>query len=172
MTADLYAGVERQLLELCARQLAAGLDAPGWAVAKLAALSPLRRAADVLLGALAGTVDTEVRHAVAEAYDAGRASALEELDALPDEDRRTVAERTPHARAVDRLAAETIDTVTSTTAAFCGPSRMGIGRLLPRSPRRPCSAPRRAARPRSRPCSGSPTGGSPRSGTGPGAAGH
>ncbi|KAA6220636.1 phage capsid protein [Streptomyces albofaciens JCM 4342] len=114
VTADLYAGVERQLLELCARQLAAGLDAPGWAVAKLAALSPLRRAADVLLGALAGTVDTEVRHAVAEAYDAGRASALEELDALPDEDRRTVAERTPHARAVDRLAAETIDTVTST----------------------------------------------------------
>ncbi|MFH8403744.1 phage minor capsid protein [Streptomyces sp. NPDC018019] len=114
VTADLYADVERRLLELCARQLAAGLDAPGWAVAKLAAVSPLRRAADVLLGALAGTVDTEVRHAVAEAYTAGRASALEELDALPEEELRTVAERTPHARAVDRLAAETIDTVTST----------------------------------------------------------
>ncbi|KEF18386.1 hypothetical protein DF18_22760 [Streptomyces rimosus] len=46
VTADLYAGVERQLLELCARQLAAGLDAPGWAVANLAAVSPMRRAAN------------------------------------------------------------------------------------------------------------------------------
>ncbi|MDN3056188.1 phage capsid protein [Streptomyces sp. SRF1] len=113
-TADLYANVEQRLLALVARQLAAGMEAPGWAVAKLAALSPLRRAADALLDVLAGQVDAEVRHVVAEAYESGRHSALAELGVLADEDRRTVAERTPQAQAVDRLAAETIETVTTT----------------------------------------------------------
>ncbi|MEV0657145.1 phage minor capsid protein [Streptomyces sp. NPDC050395] len=113
-TADLYADVERRLLELCARQLAIGQEAPGWAVAKLAAVAPLRRAADTLLDTLARGVDEEVRHVVAEAYDSGRHSALAELGVLGDDDRRTVAERTPQAQAVDRLAAETIETVTAT----------------------------------------------------------
>ncbi|MFI9203326.1 phage minor capsid protein [Streptomyces sp. NPDC053048] len=113
-TADLYADVERRLLALCARQLAAGMEAPGWAVAKLGALAPLRRAADMLLDTLAGTVAQEVRRVVAEAYTSGRHSALAELGVLGDADRRTVAERTPQAQAVDRLAAETIETVTAT----------------------------------------------------------
>ncbi|MFD7068491.1 phage minor capsid protein [Streptomyces sp. NPDC059913] len=113
-TADLYADAERRLLELCARQLAIGQEAPGWAVAKLAAVAPLRRAADMLLDTLASGVDEEVRHVVAEAYDSGRHSALAELGALGDDDRRTVAERTPQAQAVDRLAAETVETVTAT----------------------------------------------------------
>lgn len=113
-TADLYGDVERRLLELCARQLAIGQEAPGWAVAKLAAVAPLRRAADMLLDTLAGGVDEEVRHVVAEAYESGRHSALAELGVLGDDDRRTVAERTPQAQAVDRLAAETIETVTAT----------------------------------------------------------
>ncbi|WP_406013044.1 phage minor capsid protein [Streptomyces sp. NBC_00984] len=113
-TADLYADVERRLLELCARQLAIGQEAPGWAVAKLGAVAPLRRAADTLLDTLARGVDEEVRHVVAEAYDSGRHSALAELGVLGDDDRRTVAERTPQAQAVDRLAAETIETVTAT----------------------------------------------------------
>ncbi|MCM2420299.1 phage minor capsid protein [Streptomyces sp. RKAG293] len=114
VTADLYADVERRLLALCARQLAAGMEAPGWAVAKLAAVAPLRRRADTLLDTLAGRVHTEVRHAVAEAYDSGWHSALAELDVLSDHDRRLTAERTPNTRAVDRLAAETIETVTAT----------------------------------------------------------
>ncbi|WP_331757307.1 phage minor capsid protein [Streptomyces albidoflavus] len=113
-TADLYADVERRLLELCARQLAIGQEAPGWAVAKLAAVAPLRRAADTLLDTLARGVDEEVRHVVAEAYDSGQHSALAELGVMGDDDRRTVAERTPQAQAVDRLAAETIETVTAT----------------------------------------------------------
>lgn len=113
-TADLYADVERRLLALCARQLAAGMEAPGWAVAKLGALGPLRRAADMLLDSLAGTVDQEVRRVVAEAYESGRHSAVAELGVLGDDDRRTVAERTPQAHAVDRLAAETVETVTAT----------------------------------------------------------
>ncbi|MFE5895901.1 phage minor capsid protein [Streptomyces sp. NPDC056488] len=113
-TADLYGDVERRLLELCARQLAIGQEAPGWAVAKLAAVAPLRRAADMLLDTLAAGVDEEVRYVVAEAYDSGRHSALAELGVLGDDDRRTVAERTPQAQAVDRLAAETVETVTAT----------------------------------------------------------
>ncbi|UUN29435.1 phage minor capsid protein [Streptomyces sp. FIT100] len=113
-TADLYADAEQRLLALVAQQLAAGLEAPGWAVAKLAALGPLRRAADMLLGTLAGQVSDEVRQVVAEAYDSGRTSALEELGVLSDEDRRTVAERTPGTQAVDRLAAETAELITST----------------------------------------------------------
>lgn len=113
-TADLYAEVEQRLLTLVARQLATGMEAPGWAIAKLGALSPLRRAADALLDVVAGQVDAEVRHVVAEAYESGRHSALAELGVLADEDRRTVAEHTPQARAVDRLAAETIETVTAT----------------------------------------------------------
>ncbi|MEV8055162.1 phage minor capsid protein [Streptomyces antimycoticus] len=113
-TADLYADVEQRLLALVARQLAAGMEAPGWAVAKLAAIAPLRRAADALLNVLAGQVDAEVRHVIAEAYESGRHSALAELGVLADEDRRTVAEHTPQAQAVDRLAAETIETVTAT----------------------------------------------------------
>lgn len=113
-TADLYADAEHRLLALCARQLAAGMEAPGWAVAKIGALSLLRRAAEMLLDALAGNVDQEVRRVVAEAYESGRHSALAELGVLGDDDRRTVAERTPQAQAVDRLAAETIETVTAT----------------------------------------------------------
>ncbi|MCQ8829852.1 phage minor capsid protein [Streptomyces malaysiensis] len=113
-TADLYAEVEQRLLALVARQLAAGMEAPGWAVAKLAAIAPLRRAADALLDVLAGQVDAEVRHVVAEAYESGRHSALAELGVLADENRRTVAEHTPQAQAVDRLTAETIETVTAT----------------------------------------------------------
>ncbi|MGW1658877.1 phage minor capsid protein, partial [Streptomyces atratus] len=113
-TADLYADVERRLLELCARQLAVGQEAPGWAVAKLAAVAPLRRASDMLVDTLARGVDQEVRHVVADAYESGRHPALAELGVLGDDDRRTVAERTPQAQAVDRLAAETIETVTAT----------------------------------------------------------
>ncbi|MDT3395585.1 phage minor capsid protein [Streptomyces sp. B1866] len=113
-TSDLYADVEQRLLAVVARQLAAGLEAPGWAVAKLAALAPLRRAAEALLDTLAEQVGPEVRRVVAEAYESGRHSALAELGVLRDDERRTVAEHTPQAGAVDRLAAETVQTVTAT----------------------------------------------------------
>ncbi|MGW1770647.1 phage minor capsid protein [Streptomyces sp. NPDC002104] len=129
-TADLYADVERRLLALCARQLAVGMEAPGWAVAKLGAVAPLRRAADMLLDSLAGPVDKEVRRVVAEAYESGRHSALAELGVLGDDDRRTVAERTPQAQAVDRLAAETIETVTATHRGILRATEDGYRRVV------------------------------------------
>ncbi len=129
-TADLYADVEQRLLALCARQLAVGMEAPGWAVAKLAAVAPLRRAADMLLDTLAGNVDQEVRHVVAEAYQAGRHSALAELGVLSDENRRRVADLTPQAQAVDRLAAETIETVTATHRGILRATEDGYRRVV------------------------------------------
>ncbi|MEV7458776.1 hypothetical protein [Streptomyces rubiginosohelvolus] len=68
----------------------------------------------MLLDTLARGVDEELWHVVADAYESGRHSTLAELGVLGDDDRRTVAERTPQAQAVDRLAAETIETVTAT----------------------------------------------------------
>ncbi|MDX3214564.1 phage capsid protein [Streptomyces sp. ME02-6991-2B] len=113
-TADLYADAETRLFAIIARQLAAGLESPGWAAAKLAAIQPLRRAAGDLLDSLAGTVSTQVRDAVAEAYNSGRASALDELGGIFGEERRTVLDQVPGLRGVDRLAAETIALVTDT----------------------------------------------------------
>ncbi|MGW3690284.1 hypothetical protein [Streptomyces sp. NPDC005125] len=44
-TRDLYEQAEQRLLGIIARQLADGLDAPGWAERKLSAVQAARRAA-------------------------------------------------------------------------------------------------------------------------------
>ncbi|MEF3114494.1 phage minor capsid protein [Streptomyces chrestomyceticus] len=111
---DLYADAEARLLGIVARQLAAGLEAPGWAVAKLADIQPLRRAAQSVVEELAKATTLEVFDAVAEAYNVGARAGLAELGALGDGDARRIGETTPGARAVDRLAHETIDRVTAT----------------------------------------------------------
>ncbi|MEV0992745.1 phage minor capsid protein [Streptomyces sp. NPDC049949] len=111
---DLYADAETRLLSLVARQLADGFEAPGWAVAKLADVQPLRRAAQGVVDALGSATQLEVFSAVTEAYDAGSRAGLAELGALSDADARRIAERTPGTRAVDRLAAETVGLVTQT----------------------------------------------------------
>ncbi|MFI9320117.1 phage minor capsid protein [Kitasatospora aureofaciens] len=51
----LYEDAEQRLLGIVARRLADGLEAPGWAVAKLQDVQPLRRAAQ-------GVVDARHRH--------------------------------------------------------------------------------------------------------------
>ncbi|MGW3322496.1 phage minor capsid protein [Streptomyces virginiae] len=111
---DLYADAETRLLSLVARQLADGFEAPGWAVAKLADVQPLRRAAQGVVDALGTATQLEVFSAVTEAYDVGARAGLAELGALSDADARRIAERTPNTRAVDRLAAETVELVTAT----------------------------------------------------------
>ncbi|MFD9879985.1 phage minor capsid protein [Streptomyces alboflavus] len=111
---DLYADSELRLLEIMARQLADGFDAPGWAVAKLAAVQPLRRAAQAVVDSLASAMQLEVFDAVAEAYDVGSRAGLAELGALSDTDARRAADITPSTRSIDRLAAETVQLVTAT----------------------------------------------------------
>ena len=111
---DLYDDAEQRLLGIVARQLADGFDAPGWAVNKLRDIQPLRRAAQAVVDALDSAMHLEVFDAVAEAYDVGARAGLAELGALHDADVRRIAETTPNTRAVDRLAAETVDLVTQT----------------------------------------------------------
>ncbi|MFI0736421.1 phage minor capsid protein [Streptomyces sp. NPDC021225] len=111
---DLYAEAEERLLGIIARQLAAGLDAPGWVELKLAAVQQLRRASQTVVDELGKAVELEVFDVVAEAYNAGHRAAVAELGALSDDARRLVDDVAPNAQAVDRLAQETVDVVTST----------------------------------------------------------
>ncbi|MCG7524933.1 phage minor capsid protein [Streptomyces sp. OfavH-34-F] len=113
-TRDLYAGAEERLLGIIARQLAQGLDAPGWVEAKLAAVQQLRRAAEGVVDELGRATQLEVFDAVAEAYNVGHRSAVAELGALSDDARALVDDRTPNAQSVDRLAQEAVDVVTAT----------------------------------------------------------
>ncbi|MGF0176709.1 phage minor capsid protein [Streptomyces sp. Marseille-Q5077] len=113
-TRDLYAEAEARLLGIIARQLAAGLDAPGWVERKLAAIQSLRRASQAVVDELGKAVELEVFDAVASAYNEGHRAAVAELGALSDDARALVDDFTPNAQAVDRLAQETVDVVTST----------------------------------------------------------
>src|SRR4051794_29101592 len=113
-TRDLYAAAEERLLGIITRQLADGLDAPGWVERKLAAVQAVRRAAQGVVDELGKAVSLDVFDAVAEAYNTGHRAAVAELGALSDESRRLVDDVTPNAQAVDRLAQETVDRLTST----------------------------------------------------------
>ncbi|MFE7853742.1 phage minor capsid protein [Streptomyces sp. NPDC057403] len=111
-TRDLYAQAEERLLGIIARQLAAGLDAPGWVERKLGAIQAVRRASQAVVDELGKAVTLEVFDVVAEAYNTGHRAAVAELGALSDAGRRLVDDVTPNAQAVDRLAAETVDLLT------------------------------------------------------------
>ena len=113
-TRDLYAAAEERLLGIIARQLADGLDAPGWVERKLAAVQAVRRAAQGVVDELGKAMSLDVFDAVAEAYNTGHRAAVAELGALSDGSRRLVDEVAPNAQAVDRLAQETVDRLTAT----------------------------------------------------------
>ncbi|WP_404959026.1 phage minor capsid protein [Streptomyces sp. 147326] len=113
-TRDLYAAAENRLLGIIARQLAAGLDAPSWAEQKLSAVQAMRRASQAVVDELHQAVTLDVHDAVAQSYNEGHRAAVAELGAMPDDARRLVDDRLPQAQAVDRLAQETVDVVTST----------------------------------------------------------
>ncbi|WP_275463368.1 phage minor capsid protein [Streptomyces noursei] len=111
-TRDLYAAAEERLLGIVARQLADGLDAPGWVERKLATVQAVRRASQAVVDELGKAVSLDVFEAVADAYNTGHRAAVAELGALPDDARRLVDDVTPQAQAVDRLAQETVDLLT------------------------------------------------------------
>ncbi|PJN19275.1 phage capsid protein [Streptomyces sp. CB02120-2] len=113
-TRDLYADAETRLLGIIARQLAADLDAPGWAERKLSAIQAMRRASQSVVEQLDQAVTLEVFDVVADSYNTGHRAAVAELGALSDDARRLVDDITPGAQAVDRLAEETVDLLTST----------------------------------------------------------
>lgn len=111
-TRSLYEQAEERLLGIIARQLADGLDAPGWAERKLAAVQTMRRASQAVTDQLAQAVSLEVFDVVAEAYNVGHRAGVAELGALSDDARRLVDDVTPNAQSVDRLAQETVDLLT------------------------------------------------------------
>ncbi|MGQ4388897.1 DUF6308 family protein [Streptomyces sp. SAS_270] len=111
-TRDLYAQNEERLLGIIARQLAEGLDAPGWVERKLGAVQAVRRASQGVVDELGKAVSLEVFDVAAEAFNTGHRSAVAELGALSDAGRRLVDDVTPNAQAVDRLATETVDLLT------------------------------------------------------------
>ncbi|WP_328678448.1 phage minor capsid protein [Streptomyces sp. NBC_00343] len=117
-TRDLYAQAEERLLGIIARQLAAGLDAPGWAERKLSAVQALRTASQAVVDEVGKAVTLDVFDAVAEAYNVGHRSAVAELGALSDDARQLVDDVTPNAQAVDRLAEQTVTLLTDRHASI------------------------------------------------------
>ncbi len=80
-TVDLYRAAESAILARITRQLAAGIDAPGWAVSRLAQVTALRRGVQRILDAVADRTRMLIPTMVAEAWRAGYGAAIKELPA-------------------------------------------------------------------------------------------
>lgn len=115
---DLYLDAEQALLARIARSLAEGIDAPGWAERQLLLVQTYRARAARLLAEVERSAAAAVGDAVQTAWNRGTAAALADLQKLGQLDPAgalTLDQVLPGARAVERLAAETISTVTATT---------------------------------------------------------
>ncbi|WP_301368417.1 hypothetical protein [Streptomyces xanthophaeus] len=110
--------------------------------------------------------------AVTEAYDVGARAGLAELGALSDADARRIAGSTPNTRAVDRLAAETVELVTETHRGILRGVEDGYRQVISEVSETRSSVSTPVGRPRSAPSNGSPTGDCGRSSTRAGARGR
>lgn len=104
---ELYAEAELSLLRRIAKALAAGVDAPGWATAKLAELSLLRAQMGADLTVLDRAAGEQVLATITEAFQNGQALAVADLD---DAGLEVVMPTARHA-AIRQLAAETLGVV-------------------------------------------------------------
>lgn len=105
---ELYREAERAILAEVTRRLAAGLDAPDWAVTRLAALGALRTAVERVLALVAGRAPDLIHEMLAAAYRSGQGIATRDLPAallrdLPDLD--SAAEVVPRIAVIESLAA-------------------------------------------------------------------
>jgi len=105
---ELYREAERAILAEVTRRLAAGLDAPDWAVTRLAALGALRESVERILALLAGRAPDLIHEMLAAAYRSGQGIATRDLPAallrdLPDLD--SAAGTVPRIAVVESLAA-------------------------------------------------------------------
>lgn len=75
----IYSEAVAEMLERTARRLAAGIDAPGWAEAKLADVGRLRLEQTRILASLEANAAAAVTEALTEAYGVGAADAALEL---------------------------------------------------------------------------------------------
>lgn len=105
---ELYREAERAILAEVTRRLAAGLDAPDWAVTRLAALGALRTAVERILALVAGRAPDLIHEMLATAYRSGQGIATRDLPAalLRDApDLHSAAEVVPRIAVVENLAA-------------------------------------------------------------------
>jgi hypothetical protein len=77
--ADIYREAETALLRIIARRLNRNLDAPDWAMRRLADVQLVRRSAAAVVAGLEVTGTEAVRRAVITAYDSGNAAAVADL---------------------------------------------------------------------------------------------
>ncbi len=101
--ADLYGDAAARLLQLVASRLAAGIEEPGWAEAKLAELLPLRDQAAAIVAELTAGVPAVIEDAVVEANAVGLKGTGIEPTLAPFRNQA----------AVQALARETIEAVTA-----------------------------------------------------------
>jgi len=108
---ELYREAERAILAEVTRRLAAGLDAPDWAVTRLGALATLRSAVERILALVETDAAESIRETLTEAYQSGQAVATVGLPARllprdPDVVRAAAAlQEVPRAAVVENLSA-------------------------------------------------------------------
>jgi hypothetical protein len=104
---ELYADAELALLRRVARALGAGTDAPQWATEKLLQLELLRGQMARELAEVDQAAGAEVRKVIAQAWQAGQALAVADLDAADVE----VVMPPARAHAIEVLAEDTLGKV-------------------------------------------------------------
>lgn len=105
---QLYRAAEQAILERVTRALAADLDAPDWAVTRLAALGALRAAVERVLALVADRAPDLIHEMLAAAYRSGQGVATRDVPAalLRDApDLAGAAETIPRIAVVENLAA-------------------------------------------------------------------
>lgn len=111
---DLYRNAERAILDEVTRRLAAGQDAPDWAVTRIGALASLRTAVERILALVADESAERLRELLARAYRTGQGIATRDLPAqlLPRDPDAAGAARAagtvPRIAVVENLAAALI----------------------------------------------------------------
>lgn len=98
---DLYRTAEQAILAEVTRRLAAGQDAPDWALTRLAALGSLRIAVERILSLIAGRAPDLITEMLAAAYRSGQGIATRDLPAAL---LRDAADLTGAAQTVPRIA--------------------------------------------------------------------
>ncbi|XTZ18182.1 phage minor capsid protein [Micromonospora echinospora] len=114
---DLYRNAEQAILDEVTRRLAAGMDAPDWAVTRIAALGALQRSVERILALVAGRAPDLITEILAAAYRSGQGIATRDLPAglLRDAPDLSGVERAvPRIAVVENLAAALVADVEAT----------------------------------------------------------
>lgn len=105
---DLYRAAETAILTEVTKRLGQGMDAPTWAVDRLAALGTLRGTVQALLALVLGQLGEAITRALGLAYRAGDAAATADM---PPALLRQVKDAIPRARLLDNLATALVEDV-------------------------------------------------------------